>query len=127
MSGPKTNYKHFTFIGTSGSLDYLKDSTGNQPFWPVHPSSTVSVKPLTPEERGLLDKLLTLTAGHPDPKHDPSCDGIHDTSAPPLHLCTRCFPYERDVQRALDPSEDAEDDEAPQDEGQEHQETPCPS
>lgn len=27
--------RHFVIIGTSGSHDYLKDSTGNQRFWPV--------------------------------------------------------------------------------------------
>jgi hypothetical protein len=50
-------------IATSGSPDYLIDTTGSRRFWPV----TV-------------------------PADGEGCDGIHDEGAPATHLCTRCFP-----------------------------------
>jgi hypothetical protein len=55
------------FIGTSGSTDYLDDTTGSQRFWPVR------LEPSLPAEEG-------------------SCDGLHDENAPANYLCSRCFP-----------------------------------
>jgi hypothetical protein len=55
-------------IGTSGSLDYLNDSTANQRFWRVAPEVSEAVIGQAP------------------------CDGVHDESAPAQYLCTRCYP-----------------------------------
>lgn len=44
---------------------------------------------------------------------DPPCDGLHDTQASPVHLCTRCFPCDTAAQRGRD---ERADDEVPQDE-----------
>ena len=96
------NLRHFTFIGTSGSLDYLKDSTGTQRFWPVY----------TP---------ITTPADDTNTDDNPPCDGNHDTAASLLSSCTRCFPYGRATQRDLD---ERENDTAPQDEDQDYQESP---
>ena len=57
--------KDMVIIGTSGSLDYLNDSTAGQRFWRVEHLPRVEQDP---------------------------CDGIHDESAPTSYLCTRCFP-----------------------------------
>jgi len=84
-------------IGTSGSHDYLKDTTGEKRFWPVREPSSGVVEPVSPEDRARLDAYLaatsgsvvvaTVAAGEGD-----ACDGIHDEGAPLLYLCTRCFP-----------------------------------
>jgi hypothetical protein len=50
-------------IVTSGSPDYLHDTTGSRRFWPV----TV-------------------------PNDGEACDGVHAEGAPATYLCTRCFP-----------------------------------
>jgi hypothetical protein len=55
-------YGHFVFIGTSGSLDYLKDSTGRQRFWPLRLRMPVPIGPLAPKDAALLNKLLALTS-----------------------------------------------------------------
>ena len=57
-------------IGTSGSTDYLNDSTGDRRFWPV----SVSLEVSPPPDDGLV------------------CDGLHDEGAPIQYLCSRCFP-----------------------------------
>lgn len=89
-------------VWTSGSYDYLEDSTGNQRFWPVY---TPTMAP----------------ADDTDTDDDPPCDGNHDTATSLLSLCTRCFPYGRDAQKALDEREDSA---IQQDEDQDYQEPP---
>jgi hypothetical protein len=56
-------------IGTSGSLDYLNDSTAGKRFWQLAPE--------------VLKEAVEAVD---------SCDGIHDENAPPQYLCTRCYP-----------------------------------
>lgn len=109
------NLRHFVIVGTGGSYDYLKDSTANQRFWPVSAPLTAHVGPLAPEVARLLalsaeDPILVLPkpAQSADTDEDPPCDGVHDTGASPLYLCTRCFPYGQRAQRDLDESEDDE-------------------
>jgi hypothetical protein len=92
--------RQFVIIGTSGSRDYLEDSTSNQPFWPVYTPTT------TPTDDTNTDD-------------DPPCDGSHDTDTSLLFPCTRCFPYGRDTQRNLD---EREDNAIQQDEDQDYQE-----
>jgi predicted P-loop ATPase len=94
--------RHFVFVGTSGSHDYLKDSTGNQRFWSVYTPTTVPADDTNTDD-------------------DPPCDGIHDTDTSLLSHCTRCFPYGRDAQRDLD---EREDNAVQQDEDQDYQEPP---
>ena len=61
--------KYKVIIGTSGSTDYLHDTTDNQRFWPV-----------------------SVPCGKPAPDDGQGCDGLHDESAPIQYLCSRCFP-----------------------------------
>lgn len=98
------NLRHFTIVGTSGSHDYLKDSTSNQRFWSVYTPTT------TPAD-----------ADDTNTEADPPCDGNHDTGASLLYPCTRCFPYGPDSQRNLDEREDST---IWQDEDQDYQEPP---
>jgi Virulence-associated protein E len=130
--------RQFVIIGTGGSHDYLKDSTANQRFWSIR---TPPQRQLTLEEARLLNRLRALPADtfdkllaaansslrHARRRHgsivtdeDPPCDGIHDTGATPLCLCTRCFPYGREARSALDEREDGE---VPPDENLGHPET----
>lgn len=75
-------------IGTSGSTDYLMDSTGGRRFWPV-------------------------TVASDDGE---GCDGLHDEEAPAAYLCTRCFPDlgRGDLGRGHDDDEDDNRDEPPE-------------
>ena len=90
--GPMMIDKHTVIIGTSGSLDYLNDTTGDRRFWPV---SVVSDRPSADDKEG--------------------CDGLHDESAPTQYLCSRCFPLRGD----LSDSHDYEYDDARRDESEE--------
>ena len=82
--------KYTVIIGTSGSTDYLNDTTGSQRFWPV-----------------------TAPRGEDS---DQDCDGLHDESAPIQYLCSRCFPkLRRDLAEPLND----EYDEARRDEDKE--------
>lgn len=81
MTDPERE-RPFVVIGTSGSPDYLRDTTGDQRFWPV------------------------FSGGFPRPEStidDETCDGLHDEEAPVLLLCSRCFP---DLRGDLSRSED---------------------
>lgn len=60
--------KPLIVVGMSGSIDYLKDETGDRRFWSMSAS---------PEMPAPTENL---------------CDGIHDEDAPTHYLCTRCFP-----------------------------------
>ena len=49
--------RHFVIVGTSGSHDYLTDSTDGQRFWPIH----VATPPPAPNERQtFVRRLLAL-------------------------------------------------------------------
>ena len=72
--GPTRTDRKYVIIGTSGSHDYLNDTTGDRRFWPV---SVVSDRPSSDDKEG--------------------CDGLHDESAPNQYLCSRCFPLRGDL------------------------------
>ena len=80
-------------LGTSGSTDYLHDTTGNQRFWPV-----------------------SVPRGDLAPDDGQSCDGLHDDNAPSYYLCSRCFPG---LRGDLAEPQDTEYDETRRDEDQE--------
>ena len=44
-------------IGTSGSTDYLKDTTGNRRYWPVA-SPPADMPPLSAEDRAVVQRLV---------------------------------------------------------------------
>lgn len=92
--GPTTiDPKYTVILGTSGSTDYLHDTTDNQRFWPVS----------VPGGESALDS-------------GQGCDGLHDAGAPSQYLCSRCFPNLRGD--LADPPDD-EYDEARRDETEE--------
>lgn len=89
--------KPLVVIGTSGSHDYLKDSTGNKRFWPVGEPSEAGGAPISPEDEARLKAYLAasgplniILSNADDEACD--CDGLHDEGAPAQYLCTRCFP-----------------------------------
>ena len=85
--------KKLVVIGTSGSHDYLKDTTGGRRYWPVRVPAELGAEPLLPEERAVVDKLVAMSSGAALASDDEAvCDGIHDEGAPSHYLCTRCFP-----------------------------------
>jgi len=88
--------KAYVVICTSGSPDYLKDSTGNRRYWPAHAPSTAPAEPISSEDRALVDVLITMSGEW--------CDGLHDEEAPQQYLCSRCFPNGRE-----DPSAQEDD------------------
>ena len=91
--GPVLIDPKYTIIGTSGSTDYLRDTTGNQRFW-----------------RGLTAREVDR------PDDGQACDGLHDEGAPIQYLCSSCFPK---LRGDLAESQDDEYDEARRDEDQE--------
>ena len=109
-------------IGTSGSTDYLKDTTGNHRYWPVEVPSG-DVPPLDEADAEVVKKLVELTGGtwiveaKPRLKVAPvaeACDGLHDEGAPAQYLCSRCHPDRNDLDGGADPVE--YDGEVPRDE-----------
>lgn len=80
-------------IGTSGSTDYLDDTTGNKRLWPVSVQGGVVAA-----DDGQI------------------CDGLHDEVAPTQYLCSRCFLAPRGD---LAESQDDEYDDARRDEDEE--------
>ena len=91
--GPMTiGPKHTVIIGTSGSTDYLNDTTGNQRFWPV-----------------------SVPRGEPALDNGQDCDGLHDEGAPVQYLCSRCFPDVASIRGDLTEPQDDEHDEARRD------------
>ncbi len=115
----------FVMIGTSGSHDYLRDTSGDRRYWGVREPSTVSGKPLSLEARSLIDRLVAASSGFVEPKliatdEEAVCDGVHDASASLQYLCTRCFP---DLRRDLvvDEYEVDENDDRRQNQDQEQE------
>lgn len=111
--------KPFVVIGTSGSHDYLKDATGDRRYWPVQVPATAAQRPLSPEDRAIVDKFVAASGKWivepPVPAvgdDEGACDGIHDEGAPPHYLCTRCFP---DLRRDLGTHEDVDEGDVSQD------------
>ena len=104
--------KRLVVIGTSGSHDYLKDTTGDRRFWPVRVPSAPSEAPLSPEDRAVIDKLVATSGKwivEPKPSstgNEAACDGIHDEGAPTQYLCTRCFPDGGDLATHEDVTQD---------------------
>jgi hypothetical protein len=78
-------------IGTSGSTNYLSDTTGGQRFW-----------------------LVGVPCDEPAQEDGQACDGLHDEGAPAHYLCSRCFPdrgdrtelegeeYQHDAEKEID-------------------------
>lgn len=60
MSAEIESKKLLVVIGTSGSHDYLKDTTGR--FWPVRVPVVPSGAPLSPEDRAVINKYLAASA-----------------------------------------------------------------
>ena len=102
-------------IGTSGSTDYLNDTTGDRRYWPVS-SSPVDTPPPSAEDRAVVQRLVEATGGQWLVEAGESCDGLHDEAAPTHYLCSRCFP---DLRGDLTAPRDDEYDEARQDEAEE--------
>lgn len=64
-------------IGTSGSTDYLNDTTGDRRYWlPVADASPID----NDAHAAIVKELVEM------------CDGLHDENAPEHYLCSRCFP-----------------------------------
>ena len=102
-------------IGTTGSTDYLKDTTGDRRYWPVVPSS-VDAPPLSAEDHAVVQRLVEATGGKWLVEAGESCDGLHDENAPAHYLCSRCFP---DGRGDLAEAPDDESEEARRDEHEE--------
>lgn len=110
--------KPLVVIGTSGSHDYLNDTTGDRRFWPVRVPPTAADTPLSPEDQAVIDKLVAMTSSPivvVSKDGEATCDGIHDEGAPAHYLCTRCFPdggdlatHEDDVQEDVHQDHDEE-------------------
>ena len=102
-------------IGTSGSTDYLKDTTGDRRYWPVAVAS-IDTPPATAEDLAVVQRLVQATGGKWLVEAGEGCDGLHDEGAPLQYLCSRCFP---DLRGDLTESQDDEYDEARRDEAEE--------
>lgn len=85
--------KYTVIIGTSGSTDYLHDTTCNQRFWAA----------------------VSVPRGEPAPDDALLCDGLHDEGAPVQYLCSRCFPDVASIRGDLTDAQGDEYDEARRD------------
>jgi hypothetical protein len=99
----------FVIIGTSGSTDYLKDTTGDRRYWPV---STGRVED-PPIDRARADAdaraFMESTVGKRLVEGSAMCDGLHDEGAPAHYLCSRCFPDPRTDLGAHDGQDESEE------------------
>jgi hypothetical protein len=109
--------RSFVIIGTSGSPDYLKDTTGDRRFWPVTvPPPDLAT--LRVDRDKLWAEAAEFWADGVEfvPVEVPVCDGLHDEGAPVQYLCSRCFP---DLRGDLSESQDDEYDDARRDDAEE--------
>jgi len=91
---PVLKGRAFVIVGTSGSTDYLKDTTGDRRYWPVV-VPTAPTAPLSQEAHARLDALIAAGPLSTLITVEPGCDGVHVDGAPSQHLCTRCYPDPR--------------------------------
>jgi len=72
--------RSFVVIGTSGSTDYLNDTTGDRRYWAVSAAPVADTSPIDNEAHAAIVKELVEM-----------CDGLHDENTPAHYLCSRCF------------------------------------
>jgi hypothetical protein len=101
-------------IGTSGSTDYLKD-TSDRRYWHARVCPDPAADDLAKVGRRLwADLLAAQRVDQIAAVDEADCDGIHDEDAPQQYLCSRCFSGD-----FLTCGEDDEDDPRREDQEQE--------